>query len=410
MIIGYLLVAIFAGLTAFIVSLLLGTSLPLAFGAYTMVATVTLIMVPLTRMLVGTLINQSKTSSATPEQNRQKDFVPVDKFSGSAETPIRALVVDDDPFILDLVPIISEKAGFSETTTAAFGEEALKILADTKKNFDCILLDINMPGMDGIELCGRVRQIAEYRQTPIIMLTGKRDMQNMGEAYRSGANDYLTKPFDIEELETRLRSTLRMIQTKRDLAHLGFENMPFAERNPIPDQGSKLPEALYSLGRNSLIDHAAFLSYLTQLPRREVANVRVFGVRIDGVDSIQAEASEEQLMLLFEDLAAATVDCFGAGQTVMAYADKNTLLVATNSVNPPTTKSIETSIQSHLEWHLSLDDSGLEKLARVSVGGPVQLQSMKAQRAETATHEVDYLLNDRAKQKRKKQVVDVSKR
>lgn len=78
-----------------------------------------------------------------------------------AETEIRILVVDDDPFILELIPMISAKAGFSQVTPAASGEEALELLTGSDTLFDCLLLDISMPGMDGIELCRRVRQICD---------------------------------------------------------------------------------------------------------------------------------------------------------------------------------------------------------------------------------------------------------
>jgi len=89
-----------------------------------------------------------------------------------------------------------------------------------------------MPGMDGIELCRWVRQIPRYHQTPIIMLTAMRDMKNMGEAYRAGATDYATKPFDIEDLGMRLRVAQETVQAQRETGS-GDQDSSGHHRRPV---------------------------------------------------------------------------------------------------------------------------------------------------------------------------------
>ncbi len=129
----------------------------------------------------------------------------------TTRSAIRILAVDDDPFIRSLVPIVSENAGYSEVTTVSSGQLALDAIARTEAPYDCLLLDISMPGMDGIELCKTIREIPSYRNTPIVMLTGMRDMKSMDSAFQAGATDYVTKPFDVIELGARLRLVQELI-------------------------------------------------------------------------------------------------------------------------------------------------------------------------------------------------------
>lgn len=404
MVIGYLLVAIVAGLAAFVFALLLGTSFLFAFGLYTLVGTVTLILIPSGRFLVGNLVDHSKASVATNRRNLQNDLAraayDIDRLTVATEAPMRILAVDDDPFILNLIPMISAKAGFSEITSAASGGEALELLANSETPYDCFLLDVSLPGMNGIELCWRVREIPLYHQTPIVMLTARRDMQNIGEAYRAGATDYVTKPFEIEDLGARLRVAQDMVRTQREAGHVGQGSAPLRQHKPLPSHSIEFLEAMRPSGQNSLIEYSALLSYLTQLPREGTANVRVFAVRIDGFEAVQARYSPAQLVLLIESLAAATVQCLGADRTVMAHLDDGTLLVATNSVNPPPAISIE----KHLMWRCSEDGSGKGGIMGVSVGGPVQLQSTKAKRARMAIDSVIALLENRALERRGGQI------
>ena len=314
-----------------------------------------------------------------------------DQLVAGTENSIRILAVDDDPFILELIPMISAKVGFSEVTPAASGEEALGLLTRGDTRFDCLLFDISMPGMDGIELCRRVRQIPRYHQTPIIMLTAMRDMKNMGDAYRAGATDYATKPFDIEELGMRLRVAQETIQSQRETGSPGQEGSGH-HRRPVRIHSFELPKVLHFEGMGSLVDSTALSSYLTQLPRKEMAGVQVFAVSINGVEAVYARSTSQQFLALLEDLAVAAVGCFGADQIVVAYTDHATLLVATNSANPPPAINIETDIERRLHGNGSGQDAGIE----ISVGGPVQPQGPKAERARMATDRVIALAETRA--------------
>ena len=117
------------------------------------------------------------------------------------------LVVDDDPRLLRLVRVNLERAGFS-VSTANGGNAALDELAAQPP--DAVVLDITMPGIDGFSLTQKVRDISNV---PIIMLTAMSEQSQKVKGLEIGADDYMTKPFDPDELVARLRALLRRTQT-----------------------------------------------------------------------------------------------------------------------------------------------------------------------------------------------------
>lgn len=114
------------------------------------------------------------------------------------------LLVDDERSIRASLRTVLANLGF-EVLEAARGEEALSLIRTA--NIDAVLLDINMPGLDGIDVCRAIRR--ELPRLPIIMLTIQGDEQKKVEALDAGADDYVTKPFQLLELIARLRAIMR---------------------------------------------------------------------------------------------------------------------------------------------------------------------------------------------------------
>ena len=118
----------------------------------------------------------------------------------------RILVVEDDEHIRELVVLHLELEGHT-TRAVADGSEALAIArADA---FDLLVLDLMLPGLDGMTLCRAVRRDSRNADTPILMLTARRDETDKVLGLDSGADDYLTKPFGVRELVARVRALLR---------------------------------------------------------------------------------------------------------------------------------------------------------------------------------------------------------
>lgn len=115
----------------------------------------------------------------------------------------RILVVDDEPGIVKFVGASLRAEGY-QPVVAGNGQEALRALEETMP--DLVVLDIRMPGMDGFEVCRRVR---EWSQVPIIMLSASGDVGDKVKCLDLGADDYLTKPFSLEELMARVRAVFR---------------------------------------------------------------------------------------------------------------------------------------------------------------------------------------------------------
>ncbi|TAK36826.1 MAG: response regulator transcription factor [Chloroflexota bacterium] len=113
------------------------------------------------------------------------------------------LVVDDEPQILRALRMSLSAHGY-EVSTASDGEEALDVMA--QKMPDIVILDLTMPRLDGLGLCRRIR---EWSQVPILVLSVRGSEKDKVLALDLGADDYLTKPFGIEELLARIRAALR---------------------------------------------------------------------------------------------------------------------------------------------------------------------------------------------------------
>lgn len=114
------------------------------------------------------------------------------------------LIVDDEPSIRISLRTILTGLGFG-VVEAARGEEAVSLVRTAR--FDVVLLDINMPGLGGIEVCRQMRRIAPL--LPIVMLTVQGSEDRKVEALDAGADDYITKPFQLRELIARIRAAVR---------------------------------------------------------------------------------------------------------------------------------------------------------------------------------------------------------
>ena len=122
----------------------------------------------------------------------------------------RVLVVDDEKLIVKGIRFSLEQDGM-EVECAYDGEEALKFA--TENTYDMILLDLMLPKMDGFEVCQRIR---EFSDVPIVMLTAKGDDMDKILGLEYGADDYITKPFNILEVKARIKAIMRRTGTKEE--------------------------------------------------------------------------------------------------------------------------------------------------------------------------------------------------
>jgi putative two-component system response regulator len=128
--------------------------------------------------------------------------------------PGRILIVDDETAAVKALETLLRREGF-DLRIAADGAAALAECASFRP--DLILLDVLMPGMDGFEVCRRIKATPETRLTPVVLITGLTDAENRIRGINAGADDFLSKPIDFNELLARTRSLLRLKQYTDEL-------------------------------------------------------------------------------------------------------------------------------------------------------------------------------------------------
>lgn len=186
----------------------------------------------------------------------------------------RVLVVEDEPEISSIVMKYLQKDGY-ECHLAENGFEALEEFS--KQQFHLIILDVMMPGIDGFEVLQRIRAISDV---PVIMLTAKQEETDRLKGFRSGADDYVVKPFSPRELAERVKVFLKRIYnvgdevviTAGDL-HLYTSSMRLTKGNETIELTSTEFKLLHALMRN-----------MNQVLTREQLIDLAFGVGYDGFD------------------------------------------------------------------------------------------------------------------------------
>jgi len=122
------------------------------------------------------------------------------------------LIIDDNPMNLMLASKVLEMNNY-DTTTAESGPEGIELIEE--KIPSLILLDVNMPEMDGYEVCRKIKEVEKWKEIPIIFLTAQIHTENLVEGFEAGGVDYITKPYKSEELLVRVKNHLELADSRR---------------------------------------------------------------------------------------------------------------------------------------------------------------------------------------------------
>jgi two-component system response regulator MprA len=186
---------------------------------------------------------------------------------------VRILVVDDDRALSEALRRALTLAGY-EVQLAADGSCALELVAQELP--DAVVLDIGLPGIDGLEVCRRLRRLGN--RVPILMLTARDAVAYRIDGLDAGADDYLVKPFDVGELRARLRALLR--RSGPDDPEDGGETLAFAEVRLDRDRhGATVGERVAELTRTEY----QLLELLMRNPRRVLSRSEIYE-RVWGYD------------------------------------------------------------------------------------------------------------------------------
>jgi len=167
------------------------------------------------------------------------------------------LVVEDEPVLVTMLRYNLEKQGFN-VDEAGDGPEALTRIAEAQP--DLVLLDWMLPVMSGLEVCRQIRRRPATRDLPVIMLTARAEDQDAVRGLNTGADDYITKPFSMENLLARIRALLRRASTPPEKGELKFHDIT-------------MDLAAHRVQRNGRVVHLGpteyrLLEYFMQHPRR----------------------------------------------------------------------------------------------------------------------------------------------
>ncbi|MDF1726351.1 MAG: response regulator [Sulfitobacter sp.] len=293
---------------------------------------------------------------------------------------MRILAVDDDPVILDLLPVVLRQADLPQITLASSAMAALDILRQPENRFDCLLLDIMMEDMDGIDLCARIRRIPSYQHTPILMLTAVKDHAEIEAAFAAGANDYITKPFDVKEIATRVRVAQRMSETTahvRKLSHLPIEDdVPpgqhrFDLQDPIMLEQCQRLILPFSLG-----------NYLSQLSRSRLDTCTIFAVRIEEIARLYNQTKSHEFAILLGEIVKSIKEAVDCPKLLMSYEGDGTILCIQLGSDAPLWPEIEDEVQAILDDRGLCHDDGTPISVSLSIGNPVVPNASRNQRVK----------------------------
>lgn len=208
-----------------------------------------------------------------------------DRFQAKLEenavnrTAFKILVVDDELSILELVKTALETLENYNVEIASCAADALEWVMDAEQPFDCFLLDIQMPEIDGIELLKQIRVLPEYADTPILMLTAMSDRKYIDSAFLEGASDYVNKPFDFMELRSRIKRAHAQVEARRR-TEMKVLQSGGPDRHWAQEREFNFEDPLSLEGVKQSLRYIEFDNYVSQLARRKLFSSQAISIML----------------------------------------------------------------------------------------------------------------------------------
>lgn len=280
----------------------------------------------------------------------------------------RYLAVDDDPAFLAVLASTMTQMGYPAPDTAASGSEALAKLTARSQAIDAILLDIQMPEMDGIETCRRIRRLPNCADIPIMMVTTLRRREYVEDAFAAGAIDYLTKPLDRIELKARLGMLERLVTTRREAAAaqagrailetVGWLKFQFEDAVDLPDC-------------SSVIGMQTLENYLLALHRLQMFSCSFVGFRILGAASRFAEMDRLGYLDYLSEVGEAIASGMKRDRFKLAHAGSGAFVTVLDRRQDPDIAEIVTETNFAISQSAAVFAALNVPLPQVIAGPPV---------------------------------------
>ena len=284
---------------------------------------------------------------------------------------MRVLSVDDDQDILLVLSAALRNMGYKDVTCAPSGSAALETLQSADATFDCFLLDIQMPHMDGVELCAQIRAMPQYKFTPIIMLTAKSDGDSLDHAFAAGVTDYVTKPFDLNDLNERLNNAKAGRDNKGQTPKVHQPKVPTTYTAP---SSIDMLAPLQLLNVTGMVSALSMRNYLDQLYRGGDEDVLTVCVRVADSAEMKKTMSSTEFFHLLSDVAEAISLSQKDNIRLMSYHGGGDIVVILHKDGKFEPARTEAEIQTSLEQRQNNGDVQLATSVICKVGTPVTFE------------------------------------
>jgi CheY-like chemotaxis protein len=249
------------------------------------------------------------------------------KFPMEEKKPIRALAIDDDELHLDLASLAIEEIGGVTVELATEARPHVNDIILGKRSYDIVLLDILMPGMNGIEACRHIKSALGTRAPNMVMMTAMDDQSHIDAAFLAGADDYIIKPFTAADISSRLG----LVQRRAAL-------MP-APRNKVRDIG----ETVLDKNRETiphLVSMQAMTAYVSTLDRGRAALSMVTSFVLSGSEPPTEPLVDHCVKLIYEKLRNTP--------HVLSYFGEGIFVCVTRRADPAISKRLVADINAVL--------------------------------------------------------------
>lgn len=310
---------------------------------------------------------------------------------------MKILAVDDDEHICELLTAAVAAKTDHTIVTVTSGPDAIRALSKAKVPFDCFLLDVQMPILDGITLAKKIRKTKPYARTPILMLTAMSQKKYIDAAFEAGASDYVTKPFDFLELFTRINIAERQVAEQRELS-VSMSEKAALKNDLIFNTAHSLSEPIEITGVTQLVGCMAFEKHVLDMPRRQRMRTQAFALKVTTAESAYTTLSAVAFRQLLTDIGSELMSVLAHDAARVTYRGDGVFIGTLPNSADYSSARFEAELNSRLEYVPSKQFDGLQN--KVCFGEPVKLRTLTRGGALDALHKAAASVQERSSRSR----------
>lgn len=290
---------------------------------------------------------------------------------------MKILAVDDDEMILEILKIALAQSGFNDVETATSAHQAMAMVEAASQPYDCMMLDIQMPEIDGIAFCAWVKRKRGYGATPVIMVTAMSDRSFVQRAFAAGATDYVTKPFDTLELGTRVKMAQRLVEEGSRTREKAME-IRLLRDEMERDARVSFGQPVTVADVPGVIGLVNLENYLLQMSRVDLGATTMLAVKVEGLADYHRTLSATDYYFLLADVAEALAQSLRGRDFFVAYAGGGTFAVVCHGAGLGPTDELEIAAADLLQSMGATEGLAARSELRFRCGVPARVGLLRA--------------------------------